>query len=175
MVSKLKIGVSSCLLGEKVRWNGEDKRDVVLLDDLNNLFEYVPVCPEVEVGMGVPRQPVQLIGDINEQKMQEVATGKDWTPAIVAFNKTKVLQLLEQGICGFIFKSRSPSCGTKDIPVYNGKGEALLEEVAGLFAQALMKHAPALPIIEENELQNKEALEKFISQVRRVDGDINKL
>ena len=77
MVSKLKIGVSSCLLGEKVRWNGEDKRDVVLLDDLNNLFEYVPVCPEVEVGMGVPRQPVQLIGDINEQKMQEVATGKD--------------------------------------------------------------------------------------------------
>ena len=103
MVSKLKIGVSSCLLGEKVRWNGEDKRDVVLLDDLNNLFEYVPVCPEVEVGMGVPRQPVQLIGDINEQKMQEVATGKDWTQAMVGFSEKKVLQLLEQSICGFIF------------------------------------------------------------------------
>ena len=175
MVSKLKIGVSSCLLGEKVRWNGEDKRDVVLLDDLNNLFEYVPVCPEVEVGMGVPRQPVQLIGDINEQKMQEVATGKDWTQAMVGFSEKKVLQLLEQSICGFIFKSRSPSCGTKGILVYNDKGEVLPEEVAGLFAQALMKHAPALPIIEENELQNKEALEKFISQVRRVDGDINKL
>jgi uncharacterized protein YbbK (DUF523 family) len=173
MVSKLKIGVSSCLLGEKVRWNGEDKRDVVLLDDLNNLFEYVPVCPEVEVGMGVPRQPVQLIGDINEQKMQEVATGKDWTQAMVGFSEKKVLQLLEQSICGFIFKSRSPSCGTKGIPVYND--EVLPEKVAGLFAQALMKHAPALPIIEENELQNKEALEKFISQVRRVDGDINKL
>jgi uncharacterized protein YbbK (DUF523 family) len=175
MVSKLKIGVSSCLLGEKVRWDGKDKRDAVLLDELHHLFEYVPVCPEVEVGMGVPREPVQLIGDKNDQQMQEVATGKDWTQSMVGFSEKKVLQLLEQGICGFIFKSRSPSCGTKGIPVYNDKGEALLEVVAGLFVQALMKHALALPIIEENELRNKQAREKFISQVRCVDRDTRKL
>jgi uncharacterized protein YbbK (DUF523 family) len=173
MKSKLKVGVSSCLLGEKVRWNGEDKRDAVLLAELNNLFEYVPVCPEVEVGMGVPREPVQLIGDKNEQKMQGIETGKDW--AMFAFSEAKVLQLLEQGISGFIFKSRSPSCGTKGIPVYNDKGEVLPEEVVGLFALALMKHAPALPIIEENELRNKQVREKFISQVRCVDGDTGKL
>jgi uncharacterized protein YbbK (DUF523 family) len=173
MKSKLKVGVSSCLLGEKVRWNGKDKRDAVLIDELNTLFEYVSVCPEVEVGMGVPREPVQLIGDINEQKMQEVETGKDWTQPMVAFSEAKVLQLLEQGICGFIFKSHSPSCGTKGIPVHND--EVLPEEVAGLFAQAIMKHAPALPIIEEYELRNKDALEKFISQVRCVDGNTNKL
>ncbi|MBN4077802.1 DUF523 domain-containing protein [Nitrospina gracilis] len=169
MVSKIKVAVSSCLLGEKVRWNGEDKREAVLLDELTKLFEYISVCPEVELGMGVPREPVQLIGDKNEQKMQEVETGKDW--AMVEFSETKILQLIEQGVCGFIFKSRSPSCGTKGIPIYNDKGEVLPEEVAGLFAQALMKHAPALPIIEENELRNKQAREKFISQVRCVDGD----
>jgi uncharacterized protein YbbK (DUF523 family) len=167
MESKLKIGVSSCLIGENVRWNGKDKRDAVLLGELNNLFEYVPVCPEVEVGMGVPREPVQLIGDRNEQKMQGVETGQDW--AMVEFSETKVLQLIEQGICGFIFKSRSPSCGTKGIPVYNYEGEVLPEEVAGLFVQALIKHALAVPIIEENELRNKQAREKFISQVRCVD------
>jgi uncharacterized protein YbbK (DUF523 family) len=170
MESKLKIGVSSCLLGERVRWDGEDKRDVVLLGELNNLFEYVPVCPEVEVGMGVPREPVQLIGDKNEQKMQEVKTGIDWTQALIVFSETKILQLIEQGVCGFIVKSRSPSCGTKGIPVYNDKGELLPEKVAGLFTQVLMKHAPAVPIIEEDELRNKQAREKFISQVRCVDG-----
>ena len=108
---KLKVGASSCLLGEKVRWNGEDKRDAVLLDELNKLFEYVSVSSEVEVGMGVPREPVQLIGDKNLQKMQEVETGKDW--AMVEFSEMKNLQLAEQGVCGFIFLSRSPSCGTK--------------------------------------------------------------
>jgi uncharacterized protein YbbK (DUF523 family) len=175
MESKLKVGVSSCLLGEKVRWNGKDKRNDVLLDELNKIFEYVPVCPEVEVGMGVPRGAVHLIGDKNKQKMQEVESGKDWTQAMVEFSEAKVLQLIEQGICGFIFKSRSPSCGTKGIPVYNDKGEVLPDEVAGLFVQALIKHAPALPIIEENELRNKQAREKFISKVRCVDGDMSEL
>ena len=108
---KLKVEASSFLLGEKVRWNGEDKRDAVLLDELNKFFEYVSVCPEVEVGMGVPREPVQLIGDKSGQKMQEVATGKDW--AMVEFSEMKILQLAEQGVCGFIFLSRSPTCGTK--------------------------------------------------------------
>ena len=161
---KPKVAVSSCLLGEKVRWNGEDKRDALLLDDLNNLFEFVPFCPEVEVGMGVPREPVQLIGNINSQKMKAVETGKDWTQAMVTFGEKKVLQLLEQGLCGFILKSRSPSCGQKGIPIYQEYGEE--EQTAGLFAQALMKHAPALPIIEEVDLRNKQAREKFINQVQ---------
>ena len=105
--------------------------------------------------------------------MQEVATGKDW--GMVEFSQMKILQLAEQGVCGFIFLSRSPSCGTKGIPVYNDKGEVLPEEVAGLFAQALMKYAPALPIIQDNELRNKQAREKFVFLVRCVDGDRSEL
>lgn len=167
MESKLKVGVSSCLLGEKVRWNGEDKRDPVLLDYLNETFEYVPVCPEVEVGMGVPREPVQLIGDKNRQKLRGSKTGKDWS--MVEYSETKILQLIEQGVCGFILKSRSPSCGLKNIPIYNDKGEVLLEKVTGLFAQALLKYAPTLPRIEESELRHHQARENFISKVRCVD------
>ncbi len=165
MASRLKVGVSSCLLGEKVRWDGKDKRDSVLLDDLNKFFEYVPVCPEVEVGMGVPREPVQLMGNKNSPKLKGVETGKDWTREMISFSEEKILQLLEQGLCGFIIKSRSPSCGKKGIPVNNEKGEASTEETAGLFAQTLLLHAPTLPIVEEHELRNKQTREKFILQV----------
>ncbi len=161
--SKPKVGVSSCLLGEKVRWNGEDKRNAFLVEELKNYFEFVPVCPEVEVGMGVPREPVQLAG--SSGKMIGVVSGRDWTGAMKVFSEQKIAELLALGLCGFIFKSRSPSCGTGGIPIYDNKREEQPEQTAGLFAKAFMQHAPSIPFIEEEDLQNKKMREDFIANV----------
>jgi uncharacterized protein YbbK (DUF523 family) len=152
---KLKIGVSSCLLGQPVRYNGGHKHNQTVLDlfDLDERFEAVPVCPEVEMGMGVPREKVHIAGD----RMVGVESGKDWTETLIDFNTKKLAEL--SGLSGFIFKSRSPSCGTQGVHLYGETGET----TAGLFAKAFMKHFPDIPVIDEEQLQDKQAREKFIN------------
>ena len=157
-MKKIKIGVSSCLLGERVRYDGGHKRNQTVIDLLGQRFEAVPVCPEVELGMGIPREAVQLLAGDIAPYMVGIESGKDWTRAMTDFSSQKLQALT--CLSGFIFKSRSPSCGTGNVPLHHEQ-----EKSAGLFAQAFTKHFPALPVIDEEQLQDEKAREGFIARV----------
>ncbi|MBT3922459.1 MAG: DUF523 domain-containing protein [Nitrospina sp.] len=158
---KFKIGVSSCLLGEPVRYNGEHKYNQAVIDLLGDRFEAMPVCPEVEMGMGVPREPVQIV--MGNECLVGVESGKHWD--MNGFNSKKLDELAQQNLSGYIFKSRSPSCGPEGIPVYSETGQAQAETSAGVFAQAFMKSFPSLPVIDEEALQDRQTRENFIARV----------
>ncbi len=186
-MEKLKIGVSSCLLGQQVRYNGDHKYNQIVIDlfDLDDRFEAVPVCPEVEMGMGIPREKVQIVegvgrmagesSNLNQKlplsisklpprvvaRMVGVESGKDWTDVMTDFSSKKLEELSD--LCGFIFKTRSPSCGTQAVPVYPATGET----TAGLFARAFMKRFPDIPVIDEEQLQDEQARENFIAATSR--------
>ena len=167
-MKKLKLGVSSCLLGESVRYNGEHKRDSTVIDLLGQQFEAVPVCPEVELGMGVPREPVRLVAnDASSERMVGSESGKDWTQAMVDFNSIKLEALRQQNLSGFIFKSRSPSCGPGNVLLHHEQEKSL---TAGLFAHALMQYFPSLPVIDEEQLQDKQVREDFIARIIKHGG-----
>lgn len=159
LTNKLKIGVSSCLLGQLVRYNGGHKRNQTVIDLLGDQFEAVLVCPEVEMGMGVPREPVHIVK--GNERFVGVESGKDWTEALHSFNAEKLEELTRLNVSGFIFKTRSPSCGIQAVPIYN----EVSETTSGLFARAFMKHFPHIPVIDEEQLQDKQDREKFIARV----------
>ena len=162
-MKKLKLGVSSCLLGESVRYNGEHKRDSTVIDLLGQQFEAVPVCPEVELGMGVPREPVRLVAnDASSERMVGSESGKDWTQAMVDFNSIKLEALRQQNLSGFIFKSRSPSCGPGNVPLHHEQEKS---STVGLFAHALMQYFPSLPVIDEEALQDEIVRQDFVACV----------
>ena len=162
-MKKLKLGVSSCLLGESVRYNGEHKRDSTVIDLLGQQFEAVPVCPEVELGMGVPREPVRLVAnDASSERMVGSESGKDWTQAMVDFNSIKLEALRQQNLSGFIFKSRSPSCGPGNVPLHHEQEKS---STVGLFAHALMQYFPSLPVIDEEALQDEIVRQDFVTRV----------
>ena len=162
MKSKLKIGVSSCLLGQPVRYNGEHKYNDGVIDLLGERFEAVPVCPEVEMGMGVPREQVQIV--TGGESVVGVESGKDWTEVMIGFSSKKLVELTD--LCGFIFKARSPSCAMEDAPVYSGA--ETVEKTSGLFARTFMKQFPLVPIIDEERLRDRQARENFIARVRKI-------
>ena len=163
-MNKLKIGISSCLLGERVRYNEEHKRNSTVIDLLGQRFEAVPVCPEVELGMGVPREPVRLVADIGKPRvvvrMVGAESGKDWTEAMVGFNSIKLATLTN--ISGFILKSRFPSCGPGNVPLHHEQENS---STVGLFAHALMQYFPFLPVIDEEALQDKIVRQDFVARV----------
>ena len=162
-MKKLKLGVSSCLLGESVRYNGEHKRDSTVIDLLGQQFEAVPVCPEVELGMGVPREPVRLVAnDASSERMVGSESGKDWTQAMVDFNSIKLEALRQQNLSGFIFKSHSPSCGPGNVPLHHEQEKS---STVGLFAHALMQYFPSLPVIDEEALQDEIVRQDFVARV----------
>ena len=107
----IKVGVSLCLLGEKVRFDAGHKKDRYITDILGKYFQWVPVCPELEVGMGVPRESVRLVGPASAPRMVGPKSGTDWTERIVTFSEQRVRQLEELQLCGYILKSDSPTCG----------------------------------------------------------------
>ena len=107
----LRVGVSACLLGEPVRYDGRHKRDAFLTDVLGKHVEWVPVCPELEVGMGVPRESVRLEGDVDAPRMVGVRSRIDHTAAMRRFAAERVRQLAALDLQGYVFKKGSPSCG----------------------------------------------------------------
>ncbi len=165
MKNKIKIGVSSCLVGEKVRWNGEHKQDRFVREDLARYFDYVPVCPEVEVGMGVPRETVALYGTLEKPRMIGKNTRTDWTTEMRQYIKGRVNQLAGDDLCGYIFKSKSPSCGLGRVPVYTEVGSGQARHGSGLFADAFIEKFPWVPTEDEGRLNDPKIRENFIVRV----------
>ncbi|MEW6743631.1 MAG: DUF523 and DUF1722 domain-containing protein [Planctomycetota bacterium] len=158
------VGISSCLLGAKVRYDGGHKRDNYITDILGQHFTFISVCPELEVGMGVPREPVRLVGRAEAPRMLGHKTGADWTDSMNRYAARRVRQSDLAPICGYILKKDSPSCGMERVKVYNEEGMPS-KLGRGLFAQALMEHFPLLPIEEEGRLNDARLRENFIVRV----------
>ena len=165
MKNKIKIGVSSCLLGEKVRWNGDHKQDRYVRDVLGNYFEYIATCPEVDVGMGIPRETVALYGTLENPRMIGKKTQTDWTRKMNNYTKGRISELAKHDLCGYIFKSKSPSCGTGRVNVYSKFGSAKVRQGLGMFASAFTKTLPLIPVEDEGRLHDPRIKENFIIRV----------
>ncbi len=164
MEATIKLGISSCLLGERVRWNGTHKLDRFLTDTLGKFVEYVPVCPEVECGFDVPREPLRQVGDPDSPRLITSQTKIDYTSRMIRWARKRVVELEKEDLCGFIFKSRSPSSGMERVKVYNEKGAPVRKGV-GIFARAFMEHFPLLPVEEDGRLHDPKLRENFIERI----------
>lgn len=159
----VRVGISACLLGQPVRYDGRDKRQAFLVE-LGRHVEWVPVCPEVEVGMGVPREPIGLVQLGNGSLALRAASGADWTRRMARFAARRVVALGRQRLAGYVFKSRSPSCGLGGVPV-TSLSDARVGESAGRFAAVLAARLPHLPVVEEDGLARSDALDHFLERV----------
>ena len=164
MKTTIRLGISKCLLGEKVRYDGGHKRDRFLTDTLGKYVEYVPVCPEVECGFGVPRESLRLVGDPNAPRVVTSLTQQDHTERMGAWARKRVGELEKEDLCGFIFKSNSPSSGMERVRVYNEKGMPVKKGV-GIFARKFMEHFPLIPVEEEGRLHDPRLRENFIERI----------
>jgi uncharacterized protein YbbK (DUF523 family) len=162
MTGEIKIGVSSCLLGEKVRYDGGDKLDRFITDTLGRFFRYVPVCPEVGCGLPIPREAMRLEGDPAEPRLVTSRTRIDLTDRMLDYCRGKVMELEREDLCGFIFKSRSPSCTLFPVEVFSTGGNG---GSRGLFAAAVTEHFPLLPVEEEGRLNDPEIRRDFMERV----------
>jgi uncharacterized protein YbgA (DUF1722 family)/uncharacterized protein YbbK (DUF523 family) len=163
----VRIGISACLLGEKVRWNGDHKRDAFLVDTVGRFVEFVPVCPEMELGMGSPRPPLRLVRDAADRdaiRLVEADSGADHTAAMASFAARRLRELEPLDLCGFVLKKDSPSCGLARVKVY-GRGGAPAKTGQGRFAAALVERFPQLPVEDEGRLHDPRLRENFFERV----------
>jgi uncharacterized protein YbbK (DUF523 family) len=163
-MKKIKIGISACLLGEKVRYDGNHKLDLFLRESLGQYGEFVPVCPEVECGLSVPRKHMHLEGNPDSPRLIVTDTGQDLTDLMLNWAEKKAVQLENEDIQGFVFKSKSPSCGIKKVKVYSEKN-IYVESGEGIFAGIFVKHFPQVPVEDELNLHESGLREKFIKRV----------
>ncbi len=161
---KIKVGISSCLLGEKVRWNGDHRQDRYVKEILGRYFEWVPTCPEVEIGMGVPRETVRLRGPRDAPRMVGTRSGTDWTDPMRRYARGRAEELARMDLSGYIFKSKSPSCGMERVELEAEPGNTR-KIGQGLFAQAVMQRVPQVPVEEEGRLNDPRIRENFIVRV----------
>jgi uncharacterized protein YbgA (DUF1722 family)/uncharacterized protein YbbK (DUF523 family) len=163
-MEKIKLGISTCLLGEKVRYDGGHKWDHFLTDTLGQYVEYVPVCPEVECGFGIPREPFRLVGDFQRPHLVTSRTNHDHTERMLQWAKRRVMELKRENLCGFIFKSGSPSSGMERVKVYDANGIPAKNGV-GIFARVFMEHFPLLPVEDDGRLKDPKIRENFIERI----------
>jgi uncharacterized protein YbgA (DUF1722 family)/uncharacterized protein YbbK (DUF523 family) len=163
-MEKIRLGISTCLLGEKVRYDGGHKWDHYLTDTLGQYVEYVPVCPEVECGFGIPREPFRLVGDCESPNLVTSRTNHDHTERMIQWAKRKVTELKKESLCGFIFKSGSPSSGMERVKVYDPEGIPRKNGV-GIFARVFMEHFPLLPVEDEGRLNDPKIRENFVARI----------
>jgi uncharacterized protein YbgA (DUF1722 family)/uncharacterized protein YbbK (DUF523 family) len=166
MEEKIKIGISSCLLGAEVRYNGGHTLDRFLADVLGQYVDFVPVCPEVEIGLPVPREALRLVKYQQDESPRLVTqkTGIDYTGKMLNWAKSRLDQLEKEELCGYIFKSKSPSSGMERIKVYNEKGVAQRNGI-GIFARAFMERFSLMPVEDEGRLNDIGLRENFIVRV----------
>jgi len=160
----LRIGVSRCLLGDAVRYDGAGARDRYLTDVLAEHFTLVPVCPEVEVGMPTPRETVRLVGEAESPRMVAPGSGTDWTDRMNAWAVRRSRELADDDLCGFVFKKNSPSCGVFRVKLYPEQGLPK-RQGRGLFAAEFARRHPLVPVEEEGRLNDPVLRENFIERV----------
>lgn len=163
MADAIRVGVSSCLLGQKVRYDGGHKRHDFVADILGARVVFVPVCPEVELGLGTPRQTLRLIRKEDDVRLI-MANGHDYTTAMRAFAKKRVEQLKDEDLSGYVLKKDSPSCGLTRVKVYEDTGIPS-KTGRGVYADALLARWPHLPVEEEGRLQDEALRENFLERL----------
>lgn len=165
MIEKtIKLGISACLLGENVRYDGGHKLDRFLTETLGQYVEYVPVCPEVECGLPILRESMHLEGDLDSPRLVTSRTKQDMTDRMVQWARKRMVELEKEDLCCFIFKSNSPSSGMERVRVYNEKGMPVKKGV-GIFARIFMEHFPLLPVEDEGGLNDPKIRENFIERI----------
>jgi uncharacterized protein YbbK (DUF523 family) len=160
---RIRLGISACLLGDEVRYDGGHKRDEFLTSVLGPMVEWVKVCPEVEVGMGTPREPIHLVQENGVIRLRAVTTGIDHTASMTAYAASRVEALAAAGLSGFVLKADSPSCGPIGVRVVDRSGTET-DSGIGLFAQALTARFPGLPIVDERQLADPSARNEFLAR-----------
>jgi len=163
-MNQVRLGISRCLLGERVRYDGGHKLDRFLKITFGHYVEYVPVCPEVECGLPIPREPMHLEGDPRAPRLLTVRTGQNMTDRMTLWALKRVVELEKEELCGFIFKSDSPSSGMERVKVYDEKGTPVKKGV-GVFARIFMEHFPLLPVEDEGRLHDPKLRENFIERI----------
>ena len=169
---EINVGISSCLLGNKVRYDGSHKLEISIRDILGKKFNLIAVCPEEEIGMGIPREKVDLYGSVKKPYMIGDETGIDWTAKMNRYSKQKLKCLKEIKLRGFILKKNSPSCGMEKVKLYNEKGK-IQKKARGLFANCLIKNLPLMPVEEEGNLNNIKQMNNFVIRVFAYDNLCN--
>jgi uncharacterized protein YbbK (DUF523 family) len=163
-ITKIPVGISSCLLGEQVRYDGGHRYDPFINKQLADYFEFRPFCPEVAIGLGIPRAPIQLVKTASGVRVKGVDNpALDVTDRLAHYG-LQVAQDMDD-ICGYIFKARSPSCGMEHVKTWRENGAPDRSDGIGVYAQAIMRAHPNLPVEEEDQLNDPALCDNFIEQV----------
>jgi uncharacterized protein YbgA (DUF1722 family)/uncharacterized protein YbbK (DUF523 family) len=160
----IRIGISSCLLGEEVRFDGGHKQDRYLTATLGEYFEWVPVCPEVEVGLGTPRETIRLVQIGDDTRLRTTKTDVDLTDRMQRYATKRTASLGNENLSGYIFKKDSPSCGMERVKLYQLKGPGKRVGV-GIFAATVLERFPNLPVEEEGRLCDPRLRENWVERV----------
>ncbi len=164
MTPAIRIGISSCLLGESVRFDGGHKRDVYLIETFGRFVEWVRVCPEVECGLGTPRESMRLVSRGDGIRLLTGKTGIDHTDRLTRYSGRRVDELASEELCGYVLKKDSPSCGLERVKVY-GTHNVPMRSGRGIFAARLVERFPSLPVEEEGRLSDPRLRENFVERV----------
>ena len=164
MSEKIRVGISACLLGEKVRYDGGHKLDYYLKETLGAYVAWQPVCPEVETGLPVPREAMRLIGNPESPRLVTIRTGIDLTERMQTWSEKRLRELEKEDLCGFVFKSRSPSSGMRSVKVFGLSGVPS-NAGAGIFAKSFMDTFPLIPVEDDGRLHDPELRENFIERI----------
>ncbi len=164
MSDKIRAGISACLLGEQVRYDGGHKLDRYLKETLGQYVEWTPVCPEVEIGLPVPREAMRLVGNSTAPRLVTVKTGVDVTERMKVWSQKRLEELQRDDLCGFVFKSRSPSSGMRSVKVYGPSGIPG-NAGSGIFARLFMDRFPVIPVEDDGRLHDPEIRENFIERI----------
>ena len=161
---KVRLGISTCLLGQPVRYDGQHKLDTFLRDTLGRFVEYVPVCPEVECGLPIPREAMRLEGNPDNPRLMTHKTRRDITEMQQAWGRKRLKELESEDLDGYIFKSKSPSSGLFRVKVYQESGMPVKQGV-GIWARMFTERFPLLPVEEEGRLHDPVLRENFIERI----------
>ena len=161
----IRLGISACLLGHSVRYDGGHRLDRYLADTLGRFVTWVPVCPEKECGLGVPREAMRLVDSGDRIRLITRRTGIDHTGRMLDWAEAKLGELEKEDLSGFVFKSRSPSSGMSNVKVYDSQGTLSGKKGVGLFACAFMKRFPLVPVEDDGRMNDPALRENFITRV----------
>ncbi|NDV25202.1 DUF523 and DUF1722 domain-containing protein [Desulfovibrio sp. JC010] len=162
--NRIRLGIARCLLGEKVRYDGAHKLNRYLRDVLGPYVEWVPVCPEVECGMGIPREAVRLVGELESPRLIGRNSGEDWTGRMQEWGRKKLALLEKENLSGYIFKHGSPSNAMGRMKVFGADGK-IFYSGTGIWARMVMDHFPDLPCEDDGRLHDNGIRENFINRI----------